>query len=139
MPTYVAAMLAGNGARSCLTPESRPPSRNGKDFQKEHRMRLAALQEQKLKEKLLSEARSKSASVRTRSSASASVRPCSASVAGKTNIPIVSPPSRHCHFDGTPPHITNDSDMSLAETPEKDLHTDRCVRVCGCGCLLLLL
>lgn len=114
MPTYVAAMHAGEGAKSCLTPDRRPASRSGKNFERENRMRLAALQERNLQKKLAEqEAASSSARPRSRARGRAG--------SAEPDVLVVSPPSRHCHFAGSPAQKTRESDrLSDASTPEKE-------------------
>ena len=114
-------MSRGDGVRSCLTPDSRPPSRI--DFLRENRLRLAALQESNLEKKKKDEERRSSTTQRTPKTKHASStcvsRPRSACAAGTTDVLIVSSPSN------TAPTHTNDSDLSNAETPEKFSPTSR--------------
>ena len=121
MPGGYGFLSRGDGVRSCLTPDSRPPSRI--DFLRENRLRLAALQERNLEKKRKDEERRSSATQRTpktKHASSMSVsRPRSASAAGTTDVLILSSPSN------TAPTHTNDSDLSNAETPEKFSPTSR--------------
>jgi hypothetical protein len=120
MPTYVSAMHGGEGAKSCLTPDSRPASRSGKNFQRENRMRLAALQERYLQKKL---AEQEAASARARPRSRARGRMGSA----EPDVLVVSPPLRHCHFAGSPAQETRESDrLSDASTPEKEASSASC-------------
>ena len=115
MPTYVAAMHGGEGARACLTPESRPAS--ARDYQKEHREALKALQEKNLANKKLREKREGPSLSRPRtavSSSGASSRPRTAS-SPAPNVLVISP-SRRCMDQGA----SEASSLSNASTPEKD-------------------
>ncbi len=119
----MAAMLAGEGTKSCLTPDSRLASRSGKNFERENRMRLAALQERNLQKKLAEQI---AASARARPKSRARGRARSA----EPDVLVVSPPSRHCHFAGSPTQEMRDSDrLSDASTPEKEASSAPCAEV----------
>jgi hypothetical protein len=119
MPGGYGFLSRGDGVRSCLTPDSRPPSRI--DFLRENRLRLAALQERNLEQKKKDEERrSTQRTPKTKHASSTCVsRPRSAFSAGTTDVLILSSPSN------TAPTHTNDSDLSNAETPEKFSPTSR--------------
>jgi hypothetical protein len=109
----VAAMHAGEGARSCLTPDSRPPSRSGKNFQRENLRRLAELQEKNAQKKLAEQAARGARRQRRAGSATPT--------ASAPDVLVVSPPSRHCHFAESSAQETRESDLlSEASTPEKE-------------------
>ena len=103
-------MHGGEGARQCLTPAVAASSdlvKSGKDFNKENRMRLAALQEKNLQRRIKEEAAAKSKS---------GPRPRSASsVSSSRHRPTTNESKRNILS------ILHESDaLSGAPTPEKD-------------------
>lgn len=120
MPTYVKAMHGGEGARACLTPQSRPVS--ARNYQKEHREALKALQEKNLKEKNGARHR------RPRTAcSSSSTRSRAASTSGP-DVLVVSPSQRCVNHDESEAGC-----MSNASTPEKDAETGSARKSVGRG------
>lgn len=112
-------MHGGEGARACLTPQSRPVS--ARNYQKEHREALKAMQENNLKGKSGARHRPRTAS------SSSSTRPRTALSSGP-DVFVVSPSQRCGNLDASEAGC-----LSNASTPEKDAETGSECKTLGRG------